>query len=106
MYGRLATYRMRVEDRDKADAARAAPPGVDLVAAVDGCRGVWALWREEDADADEADTRILSLWDTREEAERLGEVLRPKLAPMFEEAGMAPVAPPQVEIFVVDGRIP
>ena len=105
MYARLATYRMRVEDREKADAFQTSKEGVDLVAAVDGCRGVWALWREEDAEADEADTRILSLWDTREEAERLGEVLKPKLAPMFERAGMAPVAAPQVEIYLVDGRI-
>ena len=106
MYARLATYRLRVVDEARREQAWDDVQAVKLVASVDGCRGVWAMWPEGSETATDLESRVLSLWDSREEAERLPDVLGPRLAQTLDEAGLAVAAPPSVEILLAEGLVP
>ena len=106
MYARLSRYPYRIVDQERADASDAVQsnPVVDLIAAVPGCRGAWVMAPEEEQDGQASSVTVFSLWETREQAERLGEVLAPRLAPLYEQVGIAPTAPPEVQVLVAEGQ--
>lgn len=107
MHARLSTYTMQVEDPARfeaaADAGGAAPSIVEMLLALEGCEGAWAMAEDvpDDASAGRFTETFLSLWQTREQAEVVRDRLGPQIGEVLGGGGAAFAAAPQTQVLLV-----
>jgi hypothetical protein len=108
VYARLSRYVFQVTDQQRWDSAQKREgdtPVFTLLSGLEGCRGVWAMGAPDATGLTEVETVVFSLWDTREQAESVGERAAAQLGTMLDEMGTRIAVPPQVEVFETEGRL-
>jgi hypothetical protein len=107
MYARLSKYVFRIEAPQRWAAVRERgdePPAIEMLASLNGCRGVWVMSPENDSQSTEVRYTIFSLWDTQDQAGSVVEHIATQLQQAIDDWGLSVAKPPQTEIASVEGR--
>jgi heme-degrading monooxygenase HmoA len=103
MFERLSRYSLRIEDEQlwETTLGRPEPEAVDLLASLEGFRGAWVA-RSDVADGS-LEAVFVSLWETRDQAEAVRELLGEQVAELFAREGVGMTGPPSTEILTFMG---
>jgi hypothetical protein len=108
MYVRLTRYQLRVDDAERLSTfvnSGKESPAIGMLEGLEGCRGAWVTKLPSNPGATELPVTAVSFWETREQAESVGERVRGPLGPMLAGLGLSVAGPPEVDVAEVEGRM-